>query len=189
ALRAEALACRPELAKFRNGARVFEEQLRRVLASGLPGESVGEPAQMMVNARALVAELSAQIDVRQPVLWRDAWSGEFRLPGASRSGPVSDDGHDASDDTRPPRSARLARRPEVREALPDEDDEKQGAWMVQTAQPNEAAEDPMGLQRPTDRDQTTASEEFADALSELSEARLVATPGRPKEVLLSDDPP
>ena len=61
--------------------------------------------------------------------------------------------------------------------------------MVQTAQPHEAAEDPMGLQRPTDRDDTTASDDFADALSELPEARLVATPGRPREVLLSDAPP
>src|SRR5690606_34167694 len=34
-----------------------------------------------------------------------------------------------------------------------------------------------------------AAEEFADSMSELPEARLVSTPGRPKEVLLSDDPP
>ncbi|MFP5405487.1 MAG: nitric oxide reductase activation protein NorD, partial [Gammaproteobacteria bacterium] len=40
-----------------------------------------------------------------------------------------------------------------------------------------------------DRDEKTAAEEYADAMSELSEARLVSTPGRPKEVLLSDDPP
>ena len=45
------------------------------------------------------------------------------------------------------------------------------------------------MQRPTDRDAQTAAEEFADSLSELPEARLVSTPGRPKEVLLSDDPP
>jgi nitric oxide reductase NorD protein len=47
----------------------------------------------------------------------------------------------------------------------------------------------MGLQRPTDRDDTSAAEDFADALSELPEARLVSTPGKPKEVLISDDPP
>jgi nitric oxide reductase NorD protein len=45
------------------------------------------------------------------------------------------------------------------------------------------------MQRPTDRDASTAAEDFADALSELPEARLVSTPGQPKEVLLSDDPP
>jgi len=47
----------------------------------------------------------------------------------------------------------------------------------------------MGLQRPTDRDAATAAEEFADALSELPEARLVSVPGKPKEILLSDDAP
>src|SRR3546814_16591866 len=61
--------------------------------------------------------------------------------------------------------------------------------MVQTNDPLEKAEDPMGMQRPADRDEQTAAEEFADALSELPEARLVSTPGKPHEVLLSDDPP
>ncbi|WP_460890903.1 nitric oxide reductase activation protein NorD, partial [Ramlibacter alkalitolerans] len=87
-----------------------------------------------------------------------------------------------------PRSARLARSPRVREAAEDEDERQPGAWMVQTAQPHEAAEDPMGLQRPTDRQADTAAEDFAEALSELPEARLVSTPGRPREVLLSDEP-
>jgi nitric oxide reductase NorD protein len=74
---------------------------------------------------------------------------------------------------------------------PDERDERtsQGAWMVQTAQPHEHAEDPFGSQRPTDRDEQQAAEEFADSLSELAEARLVSVPGAPKEILLSDDPP
>ncbi|UUZ53388.1 hypothetical protein LP419_31740 [Massilia sp. H-1] len=64
-----------------------------------------------------------------------------------------------------------------------------GPSMVQTAQPHEQAEDPMGMQRPTDRDAATSADEFADALSELPEARLVSSPARSKEVLLSDDPP
>src|SRR5690606_5061394 len=90
----------------------------------------------------------------------------------------------------PPRSARMDRRPEVREPAPDEDEDKgPGTWMIQTGEPLEHAEDPMGMQRPTDRDESTAAEEFADSLSELNEARLVTTPGSPKEVLLSDDTP
>jgi nitric oxide reductase NorD protein len=59
--------------------------------------------------------------------------------------------------------------------------------MVQTSQPHEQVEDPFGMQRPTDRDAATAADEMADALSELQQARLVTTPGRPKEVFLSDD--
>lgn len=47
----------------------------------------------------------------------------------------------------------------------------------------------MGLQRPVDRDESVSAGEYGDLLSELPEARLVSTPGRPREVLLSDDPP
>jgi nitric oxide reductase NorD protein len=60
---------------------------------------------------------------------------------------------------------------------------------VQTSQPHEQAEDPVGLQRPTDRDASTAAEELADSLSELPQAKLVSTPGRPREILLSQDTP
>lgn len=61
--------------------------------------------------------------------------------------------------------------------------------MIQTAQPHEHAEDPFGLQRPVDRDESIGAEEFAESVAELDQARLVATPHAPKEVLLSDDPP
>ena len=72
---------------------------------------------------------------------------------------------------------RRAARDEGREPAEDEDDdsERQGAWMVQTSEPHEAAEDPIGMQRPTDRDESTAAEEFADSLSELPEARLIVS--------------
>ena len=122
-------------------------------------------------------------------LWRDWWTGEFRTPPATERATSGQEAHGEDDGGASPRSARLARRPEVREGTDDEDDAQPGAWMVQPAQPHEQAEDPMGLQRPTDRDAETAAEDFADALSELPEARLISTPGKPKEVLLSDDPP
>jgi nitric oxide reductase NorD protein len=66
----------------------------------------------------------------------------------------------------------------VREAPEEEDDARQGAWMIQASAPHEVAEDPFGLQRPTDRDATTAADEFAESLAELEQARLVSTPGR-----------
>jgi nitric oxide reductase NorD protein len=78
----------------------------------------------------------------------------------------------------------------VREASANEDDDQeQGPWMVQPAEPLEHAEDPMGMQRPTDRDSDIPAADFADSLSQLNEARLVVSPGQPKEVLLCDDPP
>lgn len=61
--------------------------------------------------------------------------------------------------------------------------------MIQTAEPMEHAEDPLGLQRPVDQDTRTPAEEHADSVSDLAQARLVATPERASDVLLSDDPP
>ncbi|HLR78242.1 MAG TPA: VWA domain-containing protein, partial [Burkholderiaceae bacterium] len=71
----------------------------------------------------------------------------------------------------------------------DEDDKEPGIWMIHSGAPTEHAEDPMGMQRPTDRDEETPAEEFADSVSELAEARLVSTPERARDVLISDDPP
>ncbi len=83
----------------------------------------------------------------------------------------------------------LIRRPRVREAPEDEDDPQMGMWMVQIDDPKEHVEDPMGLQRPADRDTEADADELADSVSELEEARLAAIPGAPTEVLSSDDPP
>ena len=150
------------------------------------------PPGVLAEATGLLRDWPLDLPARQPGpwLWRDQWTGELRSPPAvprAAAGAAANDESDA--DQRAPRSARLARRPDVREADDDEDDAKPGAWMVQTAAPQEKAEDPMGLQRPTDRDAETAADEFADAHSELPEARLISTPEKPKEVLLSDDPP
>ncbi|MGP1614370.1 MAG: nitric oxide reductase activation protein NorD, partial [Pollutimonas bauzanensis] len=120
---------------------------------------------------------------------KDYWTGDVVPAAAPASGFNAMDQGDTGGPGKPPRSARLARRPKARAAAKDEDDERQGVWMVQPSQPMEHAEDPMGMQRPTDRDEQTPAEEFADSLSELAEARLVSTPGRPKDILLSDDPP
>jgi nitric oxide reductase NorD protein len=101
-------------------------------------------------------------------------------------------GPDASEDGAPLDAGRvrtLVRRPRVRQAPGDEDDGQVGMWMVQLDDPQESVEDPMGLQRPADRDQHADASELADSLSELPEARLVPAPGRPDEVLASDDPP
>jgi nitric oxide reductase NorD protein len=83
----------------------------------------------------------------------------------------------------------MDRRPGVRTPADDEDDERPGMWMVQLDDPQEHVEDPMGLQRPTDREEDADAAELADSLSELPEARLVSTPGSVREVLASEDPP
>jgi nitric oxide reductase NorD protein len=184
-LRRTCLAARVPLQGLAPELRRVELLARAVMqADALPASA----QEVRTLAQKLHAHLAEALP-GGPVLWRDAWTGDLRTPPKTSWLAASDVPGDDGTDARPPRSAHLARRPDVREAPPDEDDEKPGAWMVQTAQPNEAAEDPLGMQRPSDRDETTASEEFADALSELPQARLVSTPGKPKEVLLSEDPP
>jgi nitric oxide reductase NorD protein len=60
--------------------------------------------------------------------------------------------------------------------------------MVQSSQPSEHVEDPMGLQRPTDKDPEQDLDGLSESLSDLNEARLVSSPGTPREVLHGDDP-
>jgi nitric oxide reductase NorD protein len=125
-------------------------------------------------------------------LLKDWWTGELRRPMPRQRPEVAADGlsSDPHATTEPTRSSHLVRRPEVREAKEDEDNNKDpGIFMVQADEPHQHAEDPLGLNRPVDKDEDISADEYGDMLSELSEARLVSTPGRSKEVLISDDPP
>ena len=203
-LRAHALRERPPLSKFAPPLQLLERLVRAVLdaapaapraPASLPGfelDSLRLPAtveEVLEQAGRLHRMMGATVgDMRGRVLYADCWSGELRgAPGGF--GPDPQEG-DSEDRAGQPRTARLARRPNVRQPGEDEDEDgPQGPSMVQTAQPHEQAEDPMGMQRPLDRDAATAAEEFADSLAELPEARLVSSPAKPKEVLISDDPP
>ncbi len=185
--RAIALRQRPALSLFPAHRLALETLVRELMGMPIGATSASTTAHAVERARELAAPLRAVAGSGR-LLYRDLWTGEVREP--SQAGATLDATAWSQRETeRAPGSARLSRRPQRRDAPDGEDDNRQAPWMVQTAQPHEKAEDPMGLQRPTDRDEQTAAEEHADALSELPEARLVTTPGRPKEVLLSDDAP
>jgi nitric oxide reductase NorD protein len=201
-LRRAALAARPPLASFPQARQPLERLVRTLLQCDCDGTVAALPVPLSAcpqESADLACQLAAKLVPDPHVarqlgahpLFKDWWTGEFRAPNAAENATASGEDHPHGQEaTAPPRSARLTRRPEVRAGGDDEEDDvRQGAWMVQTAQPQEHAEDPFGLQRPTDRDEQTAAEEFAQSLSELAQARLVSTPGQPKEVLLSDDPP
>jgi nitric oxide reductase NorD protein len=118
---------------------------------------------------------------------KDWWTGDWPPQDSLQSGSLGDaraTGAEAN-----ARSARLSRRPKVREAQPDEDDAEPGAFLIQTSEPHQHAEDPMGAQRPTDRDADGAAEGHAESVAELAEARLVRSAKPAHEVLLSDDLP
>lgn len=178
--RAEALARRPPVSAFAPPRQAFERWLRERLAA-----PIGAPwplRQSVDEARRLAPALGA-------ALHADLWTGALLVPAARRGDDAMDDAGDDDDPDAPVRSARLQRQPQVRAPEPGEDDAGLGAWMVQTAQPHESAEDPHGLQRPTDRDDVEAPEAHAESVSELAQARLVRSARRAREVLLSDDAP
>ncbi|MDZ7827686.1 MAG: hypothetical protein U5R48_18645 [Gammaproteobacteria bacterium] len=207
-LRCHALAGRPPLEAFPPARRPLEA----FVAGILEADDQGDPARPWMpsaawRARSLDERLAALLGDRfetadardlhrmgpHPLL-RDLWTGVLLTPADRAAGSAVPAGEEAESDPEatPPPSGQLQRRPDVREALEGEDDdedEPEAAWLIQQDEPHLHAEDPMGLQRPTDRDEETSAEEYADLASELGEARLVATPGRPKEILLSDDPP
>lgn len=195
-LRQHALATRPPLHTFPSQRHPLENFLRLLLNNecGAPLEELATPTHTAdslqlseaLAQRLLLCEESHGLGADRLLL--DAWTGDLREPSAGQE--VSPPPGEVATDDALPRSARLTRQPTAREACADEDDDQeQGLWMVQPAEPLEKAEDPMGMQRPTDRDTDTPAADFAESLSELNEARLVVTAGRPKEVLLSLDPP
>ncbi len=200
ALRREALAARPAMASFAVTRRPLEAFVRTLLQREC-GHPTGDipvstsPEESAHAARQLAAQIMPDAGRTRLLganpLFKDWWTGELRAPNSAAATLTMEqrDSESEHDTTAAPRSARLPRRPDVRKSGDDEDDSRQGAWMIQSAQPQEHAEDSFGMQRPTDRDEQTAAEEFADSLAELAQARLVSTPGRPKEVFVSDDPP
>lgn len=202
-LRARALAARPALQRFPEERQPLERLLRSFLS--LRGQQVHEhvpfsnyPAESLACSGQLIIEMglvAKGVDEKrlgpQPLL-KDWWTGEFRAPPEDGfTGAETNDVEGVSDSDELPRSGHLPRRPNERKASEEEErnEHEDGIWMIQGDESHPHAEDPMGLQRPVDRDDEISPDEFGDLVSELSEARLVSTPGSPKEVLLSDDPP
>ena len=194
AARRQALAERPAISVFTARERPIELLLRALLEA-LPGT----PAIDMPDVRS-PRDSAAWATARAEAL--ATLPGRYRgLPAVvlwGRAEPLAPDAlvrrhrHDApapEPHLSPERVHRMRRRPRIRPSPDDEDDGQPGMWMIQLDDPQEHAEDPMGLQRPADQDAEKDADELADSLAELPEARLVTAPGTPAEVLASDDPP
>jgi nitric oxide reductase NorD protein len=179
--RAAALASRPPLDALTTAERAVEALLGAVLAADPPCPHSGTetPGEARRWARLHARSLTGRYRGVAPVmLW-----GEFRpvspVPGM-RPGTPEPSAH------RPGRTTVLRRAPRARPAGDDEDDRSPGMWMVRFDDPMESVEDPMGLARPVDRDEAADAGALGDALSDLPEARIVRTPGSPREVLQSE---
>src|SRR5690606_28280249 len=120
-------------------------------------------------------------------LTHDAWLGCWLSPElAIQTQATSNEEPDPCDT---PKLGQMQRRPQVRQREDDEDDQNDGFWMVQPSSPIEHVEDPMGMQRPTDREEDADTGGLADSLSELPEAGVTSTPEAAKEILASEDQP
>ncbi len=193
AARHQALAQRPSMSALSPREQEVERLLRAVLESlpgtqppGIPRSPTPRSSMAWAVERAsTLGELRGRYRGLPLVpLWgrTEAPAAGVAPRGTTRAGPpelpVPNE-----------RVRSLRRRPRVRPSPDDEDDGAMGMWMIQLDEPQEHVEDPMGLQRPADRDQEKDAGDLADSLSELPEARLVTAPGAPAEVLASDDPP
>lgn len=199
-LRRTALAQRPPLSAFGPARRALELFYQKILQQpcgagteflppcASPAQSVAATYNLLPTLMELAPTYSEQSYGIAPLL-KDIWSGELRAP-ADKVSVTALDVEEAAKEHDNPKSARLPRRPDVREPGEDEDKEnkKDDAWVVQGDESHPKAEDPMGLQRPVDREENNA-EEYADLVAELSEARLVSTPGQSREILIADDAP
>lgn len=199
ALRRAALRDRQDLRDFPLGRRALELHARSVLQRSLEATPEGTVATSSPHASlelahrlagGFVSDTDAGRSLGAQPLLKDAWTGQWYAPDSARSQHIPEADFLLGQPTVPrARSARLSRRPDVRPDNEDEDDARQGPWMIQASHPHEHAEDPFGMQRPSDRDEEGAADEYAESLSDLEQARLVSTPRQAKEVFVSDDPP
>ncbi len=189
--RADALARRRAPRRLTPAERELERLARALLAADParpPADlgAAGTPAASVDWARARARQLAQLGGAYRGVAPVPLWGTVAPPPEGSAASGANADLPRASPARG--RTRMLPRRPRVRQAPDDEDDQRAGTWMVRADDPQEKVEDPGGLQRPSDRDRAADPGALADALSELPSTRLVRTPDPPAEVLASDDP-
>ncbi len=185
AARDEALRSRPSSRLLTPRERAVEAELLASLEYESPDVSK-TPEASVAWAREMAASFEREDGLFRGLPAVEHW-GIVSLPPAVTSR-VASPSDDPGAPPLPARVSKMKRRPKVRDATPDEDDSNPGMLMIQLDDPQQTVEDPMGMHRPTDRDDEADPDDLGDSLSELPEARLVDTPGSAREILASDDP-
>ena len=187
AARRSALARRPEGRRGPGAQHRFEPRLRHFLAqapqepnSEVPMCATASAALDWARALPLAGEPGGGAYRGVPPV---AYWGRSLPPHPRMVGGASGGGEERPRQTGPRRVVEMRRRPRPREAGEDEDDQGTGMWVIRPDEPQESVEDPFGLQRPSDRADEADPEALGDSLAELSEARVVRTPGQAREVL------
>lgn len=191
-VRTALLSSRPPLSQLTPPERALEELYQRILLDSLETTLLPKAKTSLESwhwAEDLAQEISTRHQGRFRGMYRDRWLGALRPQPLLEPTLLEEHDEDDGEDKTQAKTGQLRRRPDARHAPEDEDDTEPGMWMLQMDDPLEHVEDPMGMQRPTDRDAGKDPDDTADSLSELPEARLVSTPERAKEIFVSDDPP
>ena len=185
AARDEALRSRPESRLLTPRERAVEAELIASLEYESPVVSKS-PEESATWAREMAASFENEEGIFRGLPAVEHWGIVSRPPAVSSN--VASAADDPGAPPLPARVSKMKRRPKVRDATPDEDDPNPGMLMIQLDDPQQSVEDPMGMHRPTDRDDEADPDDLGDSLSELPEARLVDKPGSAREILASDDP-
>lgn len=189
-LAAEALRRRPALWRFPAASRPLEGFARRVI-EGCAGDCpvCRTVVESLDVARSLAVKLRDAMPAgnrfsRDPMLHVDLWTGELLstppAPGVASGDDPGDAGAGSAALDIPGRRAR------VREARERECWDAVGGWIARSHYPLEMLEDPMGLQRPTDRSNGPAGAHSVEAGSRLARERRGAAAGARHEVPVSD---
>jgi nitric oxide reductase NorD protein len=189
AARARALSERPSLERL----TALEHRVEQLVRATLTADPAALPSDIPLSATPAEsrrwARTTAERLRRTAASYRGVAIVSLWGPLVGALPPASDRPAASGDEPSRPgpmRSAPLRRRPRPRQVPEDEDDERPGTWMIRADEPMESVEDPMGLRRPADQEQDAGAADLADALSELPEARVVRTPGTPREIFDSD---
>lgn len=171
----------------------FEQHVRAMLAAVPPELGIDIPNDATTADAVDWARFAASHEPRpggrsiaHPWYWGRMLPAQSPTRASERP---SMDGQIDEDVRRRPRVVEMRRRPRPRQAAEGEEDQTPGAWVIRADEPQESVEDPFGLQRPADRDDEADPEGLGDSLSDLPEARIVRTPGHPREVLRGGDEP
>ncbi len=190
-LRRALLQQRPHPTYLRPIEATVENLYRELLGVGMEQKMI--PCfHTAANAREWAIQESDAYQAQHPKKFRgirpDFLLGLLHAPDAS-STPYQGDGHGERAEKNEQNAAELDRRPETREKEDGEDDANQGMWVLPADEGDEGAEDPFGMNRPTDRQIGEDVEGAAESLQDLEEARVITTPERAKEIFITDDPP
>jgi nitric oxide reductase NorD protein len=181
---ADVTARRPSTGDFLGEAQVRALLIADLRTPPFVSSPDGTPDQSLAWARARTVGIDPRRYRSVSMPWY--WGSILTAPRSLAPAGLYDRGEPARH-TPTPRLADMRRRPQVREAAENEDDGHAGTWIVRADEPQESVEDPLGLQRPADRDDDADPEGLADSLADLPEARVVRTAAPPREVLRSGE--